>query len=91
MQTDRVSWNMKPGRSNLSEKKKNIECACVRVSKLGRRRSTKKVGDGDEAQNLAKGMRSATQNTNQKKKGHRKVFSQEDKSGKKTHFFLIIQ
>lgn len=29
MQTDRVSWNMKPGRSNLSEKKKkNRVCVC---------------------------------------------------------------
>lgn len=56
MQTDRVSWNMKPGRSNLSEntqgkkkKERNFERACVRVSKMGRkrrrRRSTKKVGD----------------------------------------------
>lgn len=28
MQTDRVSWNMKPGRSTLSEKKIKMECAC---------------------------------------------------------------
>lgn len=28
MQTDRVSWNMKPGRSNLSEKKKIGVCVC---------------------------------------------------------------
>lgn len=39
IETDRVSWNMKPGRSNLSEKgeakKKKNERACLRVSKLG--------------------------------------------------------
>lgn len=58
MQTDRVSWNMKPGRWNLSEKKKKwVYCACLRVSTHGRRRrrrwrwSTKTVmGDSDETQ-----------------------------------------
>lgn len=52
MQTDRVSWNMKPGRSKFKWKEK--KSVRVRVSKLGRRRrrrrSTKEVGD--EAQKL---------------------------------------
>lgn len=63
----------------------------MRVSKLGRRRSTKKVGDRDEAQNLARGMRSATQNVNQKKKENRKVFSQRRNLEKNTAYVLIVQ
>lgn len=97
MQTDRVSWNMKPGRSNLSEntqgkkkkRERNFERACLRVSKLGRkrrrRRSTKKVGDWDwdeGAENLARGECETLRRMQaRKKKRNRKVFSPRRKSG----------
>lgn len=90
MQTDRVSWNMKPGRSNLSEKqKKKIECAC-RVSEFGRRRkrSTKKVGGQDEApKNLARGMWKNVKYKPEKER-NRKVFSQEEECGTNTAYIL---
>lgn len=78
MQTDRVSWNMKPGRSNLSEKGRKKMFACAMVSKLGRRRrSTKKVGDGEEAQNLARRMQITLRRVETRKRNrNRKVFSQ---------------
>lgn len=47
IQTDRVSWNMKPERSDLSEKSKNNKSSidCTRMGKDWEEVELKKVGN----------------------------------------------